>query len=213
LRGAALYVSPMPTSLAERGRLAACWAGLDAPVARVKYRSLKNLRRLSEESPQLLYPEFDRFAGMLDHPNSIFRWNAARILASLAGVDRSHKVEPLVDKFLRIILGPQMIAAANVIQAAPAIAKAQPELTDRLLAGILTVSRAKYETKECSNVAAGHAIEALGRFPESAQRQPAVVRFVRGQLHNPRPATRHKAEKFLKRCGLPKKPNGGRSED
>ena len=155
----------------EQDRLAVGWAGLDAPAARVKFGCLKDLRRLSEEAPQLLYPDFDRFARLLDHPNSIYRWNAAHILANLARVDRSRKLAPLLDKFLRPIGGPQMIGAANVIQAAAVIAAAQPRLADALAAGILTVDRAKYETEECRNVAIGHAIQSLDRFFECIPRQ------------------------------------------
>ena len=183
----------------ENDRLAVGWAGLDAPAARVKYGCLKDLRRLSEEEPQLVYPDFEKFVRLLDHPNSIFRWNAAHILANLARVDRSRKIGPLLGKFLQPVGGPQMIAAANVMQAAAVIAAAQPRLADTLAAGILTVGRAKYETEECRNVAIGHAIQALDRFFASIPRQRAVVSFVRRRLDNPRPATRSKAEKFLKK--------------
>jgi hypothetical protein len=183
----------------ENDRLAVGWAGLDAPAARVKYGCLKDLRRLSEEEPQLVYPDFEKFVRLLDHPNSIFRWNAAHILANLARVDRSRKIGPLLGKFLQPVGGPQMIAAANVMQAAAVIAAAQPRLADTLAAGILAVGRAKYETEECRNVAIGHAIQALDRFFASIPRQRAVVSFVRRQLDNPRPATRSKAEKFLKK--------------
>jgi hypothetical protein len=118
-----------------------------------------------------------------------------------------------LDKLLQPIPGPQMIAAANVMQAAAVIAAAQPLLADKLAAGILRVSRAKYETNECHNVAIGHAIQSLGRFPESIRRQAAVVNFVRRQLDNPRPATRRKAGRFLKKGSLQKRRAGGRSED
>ncbi|MGA2041038.1 MAG: hypothetical protein ABSH42_17305 [Bryobacteraceae bacterium] len=183
----------------ENDRLAVDWAGLDAPAARVKYGCLKDLRRLSEEAPQSIYAEFDRFVELLDHPNSIFRWNAAHILANLARVDRSHKLAPLLSRFLQPIRGPQMIAAANVIQAAATIAAAQPRLADRIAAGILAVGRAEYETEECRNVAIGHAIQSLDRFFASIPRRNAVLGFVRRQLDNPRPATRRKAERFMKK--------------
>ena len=180
-------------------RLAVGWAGLDAPAARVRFGCLKDLRRLSQEAPQSLYPDFEKFVGLLDHPNSIYRWNAAHILANLARVDRSHKLAPLLGRFLKPIRGPQMIGAANVIQAAAVIAAAQPRLADKLAAGILTVGQAKYETEECRNVAIGHAIQSLDRFFESIPRQRAVLGFVRRHLGNPRPATRRKAERFLKK--------------
>lgn len=183
----------------EQDRLAVALSGLDAPAARVRFGCLKDLRRLSEESPGLLYRDFDKFVRLLDHPNSIFRWNAAHILANLACVDRSHKLAPLLDAFMKPVRGPQMIGAASAIQAAAVIAAAQPRLAETLAAGILAVGRARYETDECRNVAIGHAIQPLDRFYESIPRKGAVVGFVRRQLDNPRPATRRKAEKFLKR--------------
>ncbi len=183
----------------EHDRLAVGWAGLEAPAARVRFGCLKDLRRLSEESPQSLYPDFDKFVRLLDHPNSIFRWNTAHILANLARVDRSHKLAPLLGRFLKPVVGPQMIGAANVIQAAAVIAAAQPRLADKLAAGILAVGRARYETEECRNVAIGHAIQSLDRFFGCIPHQRAVLSFVRRQLDNPRPATRRKAEKFLKK--------------
>jgi hypothetical protein len=192
-------------------RLAVDWAGLDAPAARVKYSCLKDIRRLSEEGPQSLYSDFGKFVRMLDHPNSIFRWNAAHILANLARVDRSRKLAPLLDKFLKPVGGPQMINAANVIQAAASIAIAQPRLADKLAAGILAVQRANYETEECRNVAIGHAIQSLDRFFGHISHKAAVLNFARRQLDNPRPATRRKAEKFMKKWEIQK--NGGRSED
>jgi hypothetical protein len=46
-------------------------------------------------------------------------------------------------------------------------------------------------------VAVGHAIQSLGRFFESIEDKRVVVKFVRAQLENPRPATRAKARAFL----------------
>jgi hypothetical protein len=183
----------------DQDRLAVAWAGLDAPAARVRFGCLKDLRRLSEESPQVLYPDFAKVARLLDHPNSIYRWNAAHMLANLARVDRSRKVAPLVGRFLKPVTGPQLIGAANVIQAAAAIATAQPHLAGKLASGILRVRRARYETEECRNVAIGHAIQSLDRFFAEIPRRGAVLNFVRGQVNNPRPATRRKASKFLKK--------------
>ncbi len=197
VRGCIYWLMPAPWT--EKDRLAVGWAGLDAPAARVKFGCLKDLRRLSEAAPQTVYADFDKVARLLDHPNSIFRWNATHILANLACVDRSRKIAPLLGRFLKPVGGPQMIGAANVMQAAAVIAMAQPRLAGKLAAGILAVGRAKYETEECSNVAIGHAIQALDQFFDYIPRKGVVVVFVRGQLDNPRPATRHKAEKFLKK--------------
>jgi hypothetical protein len=48
------------------------------------------------------------------------------------------------------------------------------------------------------NVAAGHALQSLGRFFDLIEDKRAVVAFARKQLSNTRSATRRKAEAFLK---------------
>ena len=69
---------------------------------------------------------------------------------------------------------------------------------------ILKVEQASYRTPECRNVAIGHAIQSFDRlFGQVKQKRP-VLAFVTRQLDNPRPATRKKAEKFLKRWTAPK---------
>ena len=59
------------------------------------------------------------------------------------------------------------------------------------------MSEATYATAECRNVAIGHAIVALLGMSE----QENVIEFVTGQLRNPRPATRRKAEQFVRKFG------------
>jgi hypothetical protein len=50
-------------------------------------------------------------------------------------------------------------------------------------------------------VAIGHAIVALGAILPLLRDPTPVVRFVRRQIRNRRPATRKKAERFLKSSG------------
>lgn len=137
---------------------------LDAPEARVRFASSKALRILSESEPQALYPYFERLAKQLDSENSFLRWDATRTLANLACVDKEERVDALLDRLLAPISGPQMIGAATSIASAANIALAKPCLADRIAAAILRVRNARYQTDECCHIAAGHAIESLGRF-------------------------------------------------
>ena len=181
-------------------------AGVSSTRASVRFGSAKALSLLAAGRPELLYPHFDFFVKQLDCPNSILRWNATRTLACLAPADRRNKLETALDKYLSPIPGPQMIAAATAIRWASTIALAKPHLADRLARAILGVRRAAYETEECRNVAIGHAIQSLGRFFEFIEDKKAVVKFVRAQLDNSRPATRAKARTFLTKhsgAGLP----------
>lgn len=173
--------------------------GLSADTARVKYGCAKALGLVSEARPDVLYPQFDIFVSLLDHENKILQWHAIFVLSHLARADTKNRFAAVFEKYFSPIQGPVMITAANLIQGGARIAAARPELADRIAAEVLKVGKARYRTAECRNVAIGHAILALGEVFDLLQNPAAVVRFVRKQLENPRPATRKKAEKFLTR--------------
>jgi HEAT repeat protein len=175
--------------------LAAC---LDSKSARVKYGASKALLAVARKAPHLVYPWFDFFVKQLDSENNILRWNAARMLAALAPADADNRIESVLDKYLGVIPGPQMIAAANAIAGAAEIAAAKPQLAGRIARAIFDVQRAVYQTDECRNIAIGHAIVALGRFYEFVPDKAAVVAFVRDQQQNSRSGTRTKAQTFLR---------------
>jgi hypothetical protein len=172
--------------------------GLDADKPRVKYGCAKALRLIGELRPDVLYPYFDLFVRLLDHGNKIMQWEGVIVLSHLARADVDDKFPAVFAKYFSPIPGPVMITAANVIQGGARIAQARPTLADRIAGEILKVGAARYRTPECRNVAIGHAIVALGAMRPLLHRPAAAVRFVRRQLKNSHPATRKKAERFLK---------------
>lgn len=174
-------------------------AGTASDRPQVKFGSARALWLLAEADPGLLYPHFEFFVKQLDSPNGVFRWNAERILACLAPADIHNKLERLLDRYLSVIPGPQLIDAANVIGFSWKIARAKPQLAERIARAILGVTQAHYKTDECVNVAAGHALQSLGRFFDLIEDKRAVVAFASAQRSNTRPATRRKAEAFLKK--------------
>ncbi len=175
--------------------------GLDADAAAVRFGCAKALCLVAEAEPGVLYPAFDSFVALLQHPNKIFPWQAARILSHLARVDTAGRFAAVFKTYFAPVAGPVMITAANAIQGGARIAVAQPRLADRIASEILKVRRARYQTPECRNVAAGHALLALGDMFHLLKHRNPALRFVRSQLRNPRPATRKKAEKLLRQLG------------
>jgi hypothetical protein len=171
--------------------------GLEADKPRVKYGCAKALRLISEERPDVLYPHFGFFANLLDHENKILQWDATFVLSQLARADAQDEFAAIFEKYFSPITGPVMITAANAIQGGARVAQAKPKLADRIAAEILKVTRARYSTPECRNVAIGHAIVALQHMLPLLSNPASVVEFVRKQVRNPRPATRKKAEHFL----------------
>jgi hypothetical protein len=172
--------------------------GLNAAQARIKYGCAKALCQISELQPEVLYPHFDFCVRLLDHENKILQWNGAYMLSQLIRVDAQDKFSAVFEKYFAPIPGPYMITAANVIAGGARIAQARPDLADRIGIEILKVGRARYQTAECRNVAIGHAIIALGDILPLLRNPTPAIRFVRRQVRNSRPATRKKAERFLK---------------
>ncbi len=172
--------------------------GLSSEQATIKYRCEKVLRTISASRPEMLYPQFDFYVGLLDGDNTILKWGAIATIANLTHVDRENKFELIFNMYFAAIRGPVMITAANTIRAGATIAAAKPELADRICKEILKVQGARYKTPECRNVAIGHAIDALDEFWELVHDKRAVTRFVEKQLQNTRAAVRKRAVKFLK---------------
>lgn len=164
-----------------------------------KFPYAKALLLLAGSQPRKLYPFFDEVATLLRHPNNIIQWTAIRLVAGCAAVDTKRKLDGLLAVYLKPIAGPVMITAANTIIGAAHIAQARPEWGDPIIAAILGVTRARYQTTECRHIAIGHALLALESLGRAVMVRPDVLRFVRRQLKNPRPATRRKAERFLHR--------------
>ncbi len=174
-------------------------AAVSSPAPKVRFGAAKVLRMVSESDPDVLYPGFDFFARLLRNGNSVLRWNAILILGNLARADKDDRLDGILDEYLRLLIGPQLIDAGNTIKGATAIALAKPRLADAIAGRIMEVERAAYATRECRNVAIGHALGALDAISSLLANQRAVEFFAARQLLNSRPATRRKAEKFLRK--------------
>ncbi len=173
-------------------------AGVGAKRAGVRLGASKALRIISERAPELLYPHFDFFVAMLSNENQILKWNATLTLANLARVDREGKIEAILDRYLDLISGSNMIAAANAMRGAAIIGAAKPHLVGRIVPRIMRVENAEYATPECRNVALGHALRALDELVRLLPDRQGVRLFAARQLGNPRVATSRKAREFLK---------------
>lgn len=147
----------------------------------------------------MLYPKLDFFISQLDNENNFLKWGAIEIIANLCRVDSAHHFENIFAKYISPIHGHHMITAANTIKAANKIAGIKHNLTEKIAEEILSVENADYETTECNNIVIGQAITTLNNlFPHLKSKKP-VFEFVKRQVKNKRPATRKKAESFIRK--------------
>ena len=169
-----------------------------------KFNYEKVLRGVSEKRPELAYPYFEVFEGLLDSDNSFLKWGAILTIGNLAAVDKEKKFEAVFKKYYAPISGPAMITAANIIGSSAKIALAKPELTQAITSEILKVEKARYERKgkpspECRNVAIGQAIDSFDKFFEQIDDKKSVIAFVKRQLKNTRKSVVKKAERFIRK--------------
>lgn len=99
-----------------------------------------------------------------------------------------------------------MITAANIIGSSWKIVMAKPYLTEKIIREILNVQNAKYLHKgklssECKNIVSGQAIDSFAMFFNKIENKKPVIKFVKAQLNNSRPAVAKRAKMFLKKFG------------
>jgi hypothetical protein len=179
--------------------LAVILDGISSREANVKYRCIKVLTIISENTPEALYPQFSLFDRLLDSDNNILKWNAIDIIANLTAVDSDHKFEAIYDRYYGLMNEGSMITAAHVVESSGKIVKAKPALRKRITEELLKTESIPLPTEECRNIVKGKAIETFGRYFSRAENEEKIVAFVRNQATNSRNATRKKAELFLKR--------------
>lgn len=170
---------------------------LAAPSGTARFAAGKALAVTAAKAPERVYPHWDTVAGLLTSDSKVVRWNALQIIASLACADTQHKLDALLETYLGFIRGGNLISAANAIQGAGRIARARPDLVDRIVAAILGVEDAAYETPECRNVALGHALGVLDELGPSVCRRSDVAAFIRRQATNSRAAVARCAERMV----------------
>jgi hypothetical protein len=189
--------------VAAPGRIPELIDALQTEKGSAKYAYEKTLRFVSERRPELIYPDFDAFAALLDHENSFLKWGAIMTIANLTAVDASGRFEALFDRYYAPVASPVMVTAANLIGSSPKIARAKPHLAQRITQEILKVEEAHYErhgspSPECRHVAIGHALDAFDQFYDLIDDKAAILAFAKRQLQNTRKQVARKAERFLR---------------
>jgi hypothetical protein len=163
----------------------------------IRFNSFKVLLFISEEHPEVLYPRWDFFSGLLDSDNSYQQYIAIYLITSLARVDDSARLEGIFDKLYSILDGEGTITAAHLARNSGKIARAKPELRARITERLLNIDR-NHRGKQ-KELIKGHAIEAFDEYFEDAENQPEILEFVRKQLQSQSPKTRKLAREFLKK--------------
>ena len=178
-------------------KLSVVLSGVSSENPRIKFRSVKVLRIISEKDPKLLYPKMDFFTRLLDSGNNILKWNAMDIISNLATVDRNNKFAKVFKKFYGLFHEGSLITAVHVVENSGKIANAKQNLQSKITNELLKVEKVPLPTEECRNILLGKTILSFDAYFGKIQNKGEVISFVRRQLNNPRDSTKARAEKFL----------------
>lgn len=106
----------------------------------IRYNSFKVLLLISEENPEVLYPKWDFFVGLIDSGNAYPRLIAVRIIANLTRADSRDKFNKIFDKYYDLF-NDSVIVAGHLAANSGKIAKAKPELQTRVTNELLNKIR------------------------------------------------------------------------
>jgi len=174
--------------------------GLSDKQERVGYNCLRALLRLGEEHPQLLYPHWDLFVELLRSENTYFKLRGANLIATCAAADTEHRFEGLFDEYFGLLNGSGVIAASYIARNSGKIARAKPDLQDRITSRLLAIDETHHPA-ERKDLIKGHALEAFAEYFETSERKAEIMEFARAQLDSKSPKTRKIAKEFLKTWG------------
>ena len=185
-------------AIADKKALVELLAGILATQEEIRYPSFKALLRISEEHPELLYPHWEYFAGLLESKNTYLKYQAIYLIASLTRVDTEHKFERLFESYFGLLNDKSIIPAAHAARNAGKIARAKPGLQTRITDRLLRIDETEHEADR-KDLIKSYVIEAFSEFFDEAEDRAMILAWVRKQVASSSPKTRKQAKEFLKK--------------
>jgi len=172
--------------------------GVTGSHKRIKNAAAKTLQILSVRVPKRLYPQLDFFLQLIDGDDTILKWIALDVVGNVSSVDTENQInKKILQQLYDLLSDESMITAAHAIAALGRIAVHKPRVRKEVTAHLLCVENIQ-RNPECRDILIGHTILALTEYIDPLRDKKAVLAFAQRALKNSRPATRKKAEKFLK---------------
>jgi hypothetical protein len=175
--------------------------GISSSDPRIKFKSAKILRIVSERDPKILYSRINLFINSLDSKDNIIKWIAIDVIGNLSSVDSENKFDKIFNKFYGLLADESMITAGHVIDSSGKIARAKPYLQKKITKELMRVEKTQYKTSECRNILLGKVILSFSQYIDQVDYKEEMISLAKRQLVNSRRATRAKAEKFLRAHG------------
>ena len=168
-----------------------------------RYNCVRIFFRALEEQPALFYPYWDRFAEGIHSPNGFFRSSSTQAIAFLIAVDEEHRLDAILDDYLRMIDDDKIMVARYFVQTIYLVPAARPDLREKVVVCLLDVENTRH-TESRKSLLKADIINTFDQLFESmsAQEQKETLTFVEKAQDSESPSTRKAARAFLKRHQL-----------
>ena len=186
-------------AIADEKVMAQLLANLVVKKEKVRFNSFNVLLHIAETKPELLYPSWDVFVGLLGSNNSHHQYIAIFIIANLVRADAENRFEAIFNDYYGILEGDKTIAAANLVKNSGKIAIAKPHLEPLITEKLLNIDTL-HQGKQKSLIK-GIAIEAFTEYYGRSTRKEKILNFVKQQQYSDSPKAMHNAAEFLSSFG------------
>ncbi len=172
--------------------------GITSKDNTTRQNSFKALQIISEENPEFLYPQWDKFAQMLSSKNNFHKYIAIYLIADLTAVDNENKFQKLFDDYYSILAGDKAMTASHVALNSGKIILNKPELQDKIIDILLDIENI-HQGKQ-KELIKSYVIETLRKIYPQIKDKEKVMKFIEDQLDSSSPKTRDLAACFIERC-------------
>lgn len=164
----------------------------------VRYNSHKVLLIISENEPEILYPQWDFFVDLLKSKNNFHKVIGIQILANLTKVDIQNKFEDIFETYCDLLDATSVMTASHLAANLGKIAKVKPNLRQKLTDVLLNINETHHESSRKDLIKAS-VIESFIEYFNEIKNKEDIIKFVEAQLDSESPKTRKIADKFLKK--------------
>ncbi len=164
----------------------------------IRYPNAIALEILSNEHPEMIYPEWDFFIDLLNRRNAYSKSIAIKTIANLTSVDIEDRFENIFNEYYNELNDKSVIVARQLAINSGKIAKAKPKLQTKITNKLLSIDETNHNPNR-KDLIKGDIIKAFSEYFEEIENKKEIIKFVKKQLKSTSPSTLKKVKEFLKR--------------
>ena len=172
------------------------YKGVTSKDDSVRYPNAIALEILSNEHPEMIYPEWDFFIDLLNRRNAYSKSIAIKTIADLTRVDAESKFDKVFTEYYNELNDKSVIVARQLAINSGKIAKAKPKLKTKITNRLLSIDETNHNPNR-KDLIKGDIIEAFSEYFEEIENKEEIIEFVKKQLKSSSPSTVKKAKGFL----------------